>query len=619
MNTKKTIIFRFWSRSLGFSLVLDSMEQSLLLNVNSIPANEIIFTNINTNDPGESFHDLISIIIEEEAKLTRLSAQNKELIPDHPKKTHCILSTDKEALDFLSNGIKVAPNKNRMSFLEFLAQKRVKNSINPILNQSAQLLVYLKNNFQCEEKKSYSLLLLVSRDQPTLFNEYFAVLQQQGFKPSTILTRINSAILLIDYIRMVTDSDFRNLTDLIERLGRERTFYHTITSRANQQKTREKLIQLREWGEDGIVGLQRLMIQGWTYYDALIRLSLHEKLTCHQYSWSLGYTLASLWIFAVNARAQSIERMTMKDWKEMKTNQFHLANEFKTSKTYQYQIVASTDILKLFVSYLRPQIIPPEIDSDESILFPNSKGQQLATGELTRKIQNIFTPYGYHITVTRLRDMASTHIEDLFSSGRITLEEYKTFVVCGQTHSLSTHKTYYDKNEKKRKRKYEEGSEIQETFQKIFEPIKSFDAENESNSPSAAIPLSESPSQEEPPQRLPSFQVQQEIYSTLSLAIPKETSQRMFDEADFGVARNDLEKPGKRFEWLTQEIDQLEHYICNVEPLLPASQRKNRHSACLNYLLKAPRDVKQWFHPFHVESSGRLKTGYETALAKLSN
>lgn len=399
-----------------------SIEVSLLTEVQTIPGNEIVFTNIEPESQ-ESFYDLINIIIEEETRLSQLTAQNKELIPAHQKKVKCILSIDKEALDFLSKRITTPPNKERMSFIEFLTQKRVKISINPILNQSAQLLVYLKNNFKCEENQSsYLLLLLVSRDQPTLLNEYFTVLQQQGFKSSTILTRINSAILLVDYIRMITDSDFRNLTDLIERLGRERTFYHTINSRENQQKTREKLIQLREWGENGIIGLQRLMVQGWTYFDALIRLSLHEKLTCHQYSWSLGYTLASLWIFAVNARGQSIERMTMKDWKEMKTHQFHLANEFKTSRQYQYQIVSSTDILKFFVLYLRKQIIPPEIDSDEAVLFPNSKGQQLATGELTRKIQNIFTPYGYHITVTRLRDMISTHIQELFEAGKLTVD-----------------------------------------------------------------------------------------------------------------------------------------------------------------------------------------------------
>ncbi len=397
------------------------MDQSLLVSLNTIPSNEIT-SNDSETEQTESFHDLISIIIEEEAKLTRLSAQNKELIPQHPKKTNCILSSDKESLDFLKKGIQLGPDQVRMSFLDFISQKRVKKSLESILNQSSQLIVFLKKNDICLEKKSYPLLLQVSRDKPTLLNEYFSLLHQQGFKSSTILTRINSAIMLIDYIRMVTDTDFRNLSDLIERLGRERTLYQTITSRECQQKTREKLIEMREWGEDGIIGLQRLMIEGWTYYDALIRLSLHTKLTSHQYSWTLGYTLASLWIFAVNARAQSIESMTMKDWKEMNTHQFYLANEFKTSKSYGYQIVASTDILKLFVCYLRCQVIPSDVDSDEAILFPNFKGQPLASGELTRKIQNIFSPYGYHITVTRLRDMLSTHIEELYRLGRIQFE-----------------------------------------------------------------------------------------------------------------------------------------------------------------------------------------------------
>lgn len=407
------------------------MERSLLVSLQTIPSNEIPSIG-STTEPKESFHDLISIIIDEETKLIRLSAQNKELIPQHPKKTNCILSSDKESLDFLSKGIHVGSNKVRMSFLEFISQKRVKKSLESILNQSSQLIGYLKKN-ECQERKSYTLLLRVSRDRPTLFGDYFTLLYQQGFKSSTILTRINSAVMLIDYVRMVTDSDFRSLSDLIERLGRERTFYQTITSRENQLKTRQKLIELREWGEDGIIGLQRLMVEGWTYFDALIRLSLQTKLTVHQYSWSLGYTLASLWIFAVNARPQSIENMTMKDWREMNTNQFFLSNQFKTSNCYNYQIVASTDILKLFVCYIRCQIIPPNVDSDEAILFPNSKGEKLASGELTRKIQNIFSPYGYHITVTRLRDMLSTHIEELYNLGKIQFEGILKF----DSHSLS--------------------------------------------------------------------------------------------------------------------------------------------------------------------------------------
>lgn len=171
-------------------------------------------------------------------------------------------------------------------------------------------------------------------------------------------------------------------------------------------------------------------------------------------------------------------------------------------------------------------------------------------------------------------------------------------MVCGQTHSLSTHRTYYDKSSRIRKRKLEEGSAIQGTFQKIFEENRK---ENESTTSS----------------ELPNFQDQEQIYSKLSLTVPPETMNRILDEAEFGLSRNDIDKVAKRYEWLDQEIDYLQHYISNIEPSLSNSQRKNRHATCLQHLYQAPREVKGWFHPFHIETSGRLKTGYEQALAKM--
>lgn len=540
----------------------------------------------------ETYQSLIEIVIEQEARLNFLENQNKHLIPDHPKRTNCVLSSDQESLRFFSNGFKTSSNTIRMSFSNYLSQRRCQISLKSILKQCSQLMSYLKNSVEFNGDFS-EYLIGICTNRPTLFNEYFTLLREQNLKPSTILTRINSSILLIDYLRMVNDTGFRNLTEMIERLERERTFYQTIATRENQQKTKEVLLKKREWIPEGIFGLQKLMEDSWPYYDALVRLTFHTKLTVFQYSWAIGYTLASLWVFAVNARGQSIENMRMKDWKEISTYQFHLSEKFKTSSTYKYQIVASTDILKLYVRYIRPQIIPADIDSDEAFLFPNSKGSKLASGELSRKISNTFKVYGYHFTVTRLRDMISTHIADLHRDQKITHEEYKNFVLIGQNHALATHSTFYDINNPKRK--YEQGTEIQQTFQKV----KSSDGE-----------LTES--------TIPSFEEQMKTYSTMSLSVPKETMREIMEEIEFGSAREDINKVAKRYDWLDQEIEYLKSYILDIEPTISEADKKNRYATCLNHIKKSTTvDVKKWFHPFHVESSGRLKSGFERALTSL--
>ena len=88
------------------------------------------------------------------------------------------------------------------------------------------------------------------------------------------------------------------------------------------------------------------------------------------------------------------------------------------------------------------------------------------------------------------------------------------------------------------------------------------------------------------------------------------------NDLDFGVARKDLDKDRKRFEWIQEEINYLQHYIQCIEK---DADLKNRFSACLNHLrTEASTDVKKYFHPHHVVNSDRLKNGFNTALKKLN-
>lgn len=112
--------------------------------------------------------------------------------------------------------------------------------------------------------------------------------------------------------------------------------------------------------------------------------------------------------------------MTLKNWNEISTNQFSLSNHFKTVHSYKYQIIAPTEILGLYVNNIRQCAIKPEHDSEEATLFPNYEGKILASGEITKKVENVFRYYGYHITITKLRDMISTHIEDMYRCGKLT-------------------------------------------------------------------------------------------------------------------------------------------------------------------------------------------------------
>lgn len=399
-----------------------------------------------------------------------------------------------------------------------------------------------------------------------------------------------------------------------ERLKLERRRFHLLERRQTKSNTLDLMIQQKEWVEDGMEGLMRMMKDSWRYFDALVCLSCYQPLSCHQYSWALGYSLASLWVMTLNARIGCIERMIMKDYHSIENNQFHLASDFKTSETYNYQIVMTTDIIGIFIKYIRKHVIPPEIDSEEAVVFPSFKGSPLCQGEASKKASNIFKRYGYHLSVTKLRAMISTHVEDKFRSDEITLEEYQTFVQSGQTHSMATHRKYYVK-----KRKYVDGEVIQSIHQKVFpqpndlsfnDHYDDIDRPRMRHSISSALTSPSSSSSSSSPLLLPpSTPVASPILIPISStsSTPMQSSDQ---PREFGLARDDINVVKKKYEWIEEEISYLRHYIQTIEPQLPGTS-KNRYAACLTHLKHhAPLNAIEYFHPHHLMSSDRLKNGF---------
>jgi hypothetical protein len=208
------------------------------------------------------------------------------------------------------------------------------------------------------------------------------------------------------------------------------------------------------------------------------------------------------------------------------------------------------------------------------------------------------------------------------SIGLPSLLDYNEFVTIGQTHSHQTHQRYYVKQSLDKKRKYDEGTNLQNIFQTFLHghPLPAPSIETSRKQDNVSVP---------PPVAVASIPFNTttngESCASIASAIPFDTTTNgpiggniSIDEIyDFGGARTDVNKKGKRFEWSEKEIGHLQHYILNIEPSLPDSEKKNKYSTCLNYLKRADASIQQDFHPFHCESSSRLKTGYEVALKRI--
>ena len=186
----------------------------------------------------------------------------------------------------------------------------------------------------------------------------------------------------------------------------------------------------------------------------------------------------------------------------------------------------------------------------------------------------------------------------------------------GQTHSVMTHKRFYVKQHIQKKRKYEEGKSMQDTFQKtmIENPLPVFQEKTLSITEESAIEERTTQIFEET-----TTEICQNITYNTSTTASIGSEAVVEDIIEFGFARGDLNKKGFRFEWTKSEIAHLQYYILNIEPNLSDSERRNKYSSCLNYLKKANILIQHDFHPFHCENSGRIKTGYEVALKNLDN
>ncbi len=365
----------------------------------------------------ENYESISRRVFEEERRLYQLYQQNSQKIPNREKKKNCSLPINKEAMLFFQN----ERNDTSLSFRKYIHERRDnETSTDMLLQQCSQFISYIKTTLNIQKISIPDLIFDVSINHSLLFHQFFQYLYDIGLKSATILIRINALYHMIQWFRMTQTNHFVELSHVLDRLVIARTRFHAVASNDQKKKTLEKLIEMRQWVQGGLPAVQELMLDSWPYFDALVSLSIHQELKSQQYSWCVGYTLASLWVYGINARAKCIEAMTKKDLKDIEENQFYLSSNFKTSNTYGYQIVSVTDILQIYVKFIRKQRIPDEIDSDEATLFPTYKGTPLTKGEASKKINLVFVKYGYDLSVTKLRDILSTYIEELHLSGKMT-------------------------------------------------------------------------------------------------------------------------------------------------------------------------------------------------------
>lgn len=286
-----------------------------------------------------TYDQIMDVIDEEERRLNQEHALNEDMIPKQKKRGVSSLSEDKEFMKFM---VTHKTTTDSGTFLNFIEERRNEKCLKSILNQCAQFVTYVKS--RCESYQRLvcaSLIETVVCQHPAIFHDFLNNLLRDGsLQPSTVQNRIDSLQYLIEWCRCNCNTDtYFKYSHVIERLKEERGRFQSINRKKARENSIDKLIKKRMWVEDGVAGLQNIMLDSWRYFDALVCLKCYMPLSRARYTWALSYALASMWCLCINARVKSIEQLTMKGFKDLEEKKYFLSTTFKTSSKYHYQVI----------------------------------------------------------------------------------------------------------------------------------------------------------------------------------------------------------------------------------------------------------------------------------------
>lgn len=285
---------------------------------------------------------------------------------------------------------------------------------------------------------------------------------------------------------------------------------------------------------------------------------------------------AAFYTSTVQGRPSAIESLTVQDGYELLRNGSCLSSQFKTMETYGYQPILvdglSKKLLSLYLKFVRPAIrvsCPIIHEPADALLWINIHGEPV------KKIGNIVNQFfrselNMQLPPTRIRSLVETEAHNLNVQGVISNDERRA-IMNVNGHSSATVQNFYIQHDRQ-----QDGLLSKVAFQHIVPSCPSAVNNNDSDcsisSDGASVELT-----------------------------------------PWGGEHPAIQSPNKRAPWTATEVTIVGEWCCDTIKANPAS-RKTIVKFLLEYL-RGPGKEKfgQFFHPYHVVDSGRLRNGYRIA------
>lgn len=265
----------------------------------------------------------------------------------------------------------------------------------------------------------------------------------------------------------------------------------------------------------------------------------------------MALLFASFYSTSVQGRISGVASLHYGDIASMIEDHYVLTTKFKTNSRYGYQpVLVSNSTTKLLAVYL--QIRPPCLRADKDPLWLSYSGAPIPAKTVSKYIIKFFQrTAGRHVTSTMLRSMTETWTESLKEDGNIT-DAQRSSVHAINGHTSRVCKDYYHKRDRQ------------------------LDAKRG-----------------------------REVFETMALSDSASTTEHIDVQVSPDIASPSL----RRSPWTNEELDYIRRWDQRDRETALSPDRSQIVGRCLRAIRDDPQ-AKAIFHPAHIASSDRLRTGF---------
>ena len=511
-----------------------------------------------------------------------------------------------------------------------------------------------RGSSDCDLSCEDLLYRFVKKDYALLSNYYEYLVKKKEFKASTILNYQEDILVVFQwfaYFRTATTSmsdddkcleinphDFAALMLMMDRM---RIAYKKKrrVEKADGPACIEDLQDEGKWPTNGFKDLNRAIMKDVKRWEIVFLNPEELRITKPLYNNFMRLLCASFYGTSIQGRINGIRNLTIKEAKKIiqDTDDVPLISKFKTSRSFGYQPITSSVVVKFLIKMYLLHIRPVQFDNSvDALLMVNWKQRRLDVGKCVTKFFK--RHLGLHITTNRIRSIVESSTEQLHVEGSISSTD-RASVLAVNGHCSTTMKRHYLKRSR-----IQDAANVRSVVAKMC-PNKYGNrfstnlSEATNGIQSNEVVLSSFPSFSSSPtlnimanQSITvgsgqkcfnkELDVEDGVVATAPGHAPAYVDEDEDDEDDdddddddvkfeafpqdsiAGHLHPDTEKVKGRVPWTRAELEYVGRYGASHPEM------KNKMANCLKAIKKDPK-VLALFHPHHIEDSTRLRYAWE--------